>query len=99
MHPKFPNGGKLTQYLDNMKPGDTIDVRGPSGRLVYKHKGVFEIRADKKTPPTVKKVKKLGMIAGGTGITPMFQLIKDICKNDQDTTEMSLLFANQVTFL
>lgn len=78
-----------------MKPGETIDVRGPSGRLQYKRKGVFEIRADKKTPPTVKSVKKLGMIAGGTGITPMFQLIKDICKNDQDTTQMSLLFANQ----
>ena len=88
----------MTQYLDNMKPGETIDVRGPSGRLIYQRKGVFEIRADKKTPPMVKKVKKIGMIAGGTGITPMFQLIKDICKNDQDTTHMSLIFANQVNF-
>lgn len=95
VHPKFPNGGKLTQYLDSMKPGETIDVRGPSGRLIYKRDGLFEIRVDKKTPPTIKKIKKIGMIAGGTGITPMFQLVKDICKNTNDETKMSLIFANQ----
>lgn len=95
VHPKFPNGGKLTQHLDSMKPGDTIDVRGPSGRLVYKRDGLFEIRVDKKTPPTIKKIKKIGMIAGGTGITPMFQLVKDICKNTNDQTKISLIFANQ----
>ncbi len=36
------------------------------------------------------------MIAGGTGITPMYQLIQDICNNPEDTTQLSLLFANQV---
>jgi cytochrome-b5 reductase len=64
VHPKFPDGGKMSQYLDSLKPGDTIDVRGPSGRLQYKRNGVFEISIDKKTPPTVKKAKRVGMIAG-----------------------------------
>lgn len=54
----------MSQYLDAMKPGDTILVRGPSGRLQYKGNGTFEISVDKKTPPTVKKVKRIGMIAG-----------------------------------
>jgi hypothetical protein len=27
-------------------------------------KGIFEISVDKKTPPTIKKVKRIGMIAG-----------------------------------
>jgi len=35
VHPKFPDGGKMTQYLENMKIGDYIDVRGPNGLLVY----------------------------------------------------------------
>jgi len=36
------------------------------------------------------------MIAGGTGITPMLQLIREILKkNDEDKTELALLFANQ----
>jgi cytochrome-b5 reductase len=95
VHPKFPNGGKMSQYLDEMKPGDTIEVRGPSGRLQYKQNGKFEISVDKKTPPTIKKVKRIGMIAGGTGITPMYQLIKDICKHPEDETKVQLIFANQ----
>lgn len=96
VHPKFPNGGKLTQFLDKMQPGDTIDVRGPSGRLQYKRKGVFEIKSDKKTPPHIKSgVKRIGMIAGGSGITPMYQLIQDICKHPEDETKVQLLFANQ----
>ena len=54
----------MTQYLDTMKPGDKIDVRGPSGRLKYVGNGTFEITVDKKSPPTIKKAQKLGMIAG-----------------------------------
>ena len=35
VHPKFPAGGKMTQYLENLKIGDTIDVRGPNGKIEY----------------------------------------------------------------
>lgn len=45
---RFPNGGKMSQYLDDMKIGDTIDVRGPSGRITYKGHGVFHLQEPKK---------------------------------------------------
>jgi cytochrome-b5 reductase len=35
------------------------------------------------------------MIAGGTGITPMLQLIRAITKDSEDKTKISLLYANQ----
>lgn len=35
------------------------------------------------------------MIAGGTGIAPMLQLIRSIVKVPTDKTKISLLFANQ----
>lgn len=35
------------------------------------------------------------MIAGGTGITPMLQLIRAITKDPRDKTQVSLLYANQ----
>lgn len=35
------------------------------------------------------------MIAGGTGITPMLQLARQITKDPEDHTKISLLFANQ----
>jgi len=35
------------------------------------------------------------MIAGGTGITPMLQIIRAITKNPDDKTTVNLIFANQ----
>ncbi|EPY88527.1 NADH-cytochrome b5 reductase 3-like isoform 2 [Camelus ferus] len=108
-HPKFPAGGKMSQYLENMKIGDTIEFRGPNGLLVYQGKGKFAIRPDKKSNPVIKTAKCVGMIAGGTGmwtwspllsplragITPMLQVIRAIMKDPDDHTVCHLLFANQ----
>lgn len=85
----------MSQHLEQMKVGDTIQVRGPSGLLVYKGKGKFEIKPDKKSVPVTKKYKKVGMIAGGTGITPMLQLIRQVFKDPKDDTLLWLLYANQ----
>lgn len=75
VHPKFPDGGKMSQYLETLKIGDTIDVRGPAGHITYLGNGLFQF-ADKakKLPPRNRRVRKIGMIAGGTGITPMLQV-------------------------
>ncbi|NWI67919.1 NB5R3 reductase, partial [Todus mexicanus] len=97
VHPKFPDGGKMSQYLDSLKIGDTIDFRGPSGLLclLSLSAGNFAVRPEKKAEPVTKKVKYVGMIAGGTGITPMLQIIKAIIKDKDDPTICQLLFANQ----
>jgi cytochrome-b5 reductase len=63
-HPKFPEGGKMTQYLDEMKIGDKIAFRGPSGKLQYLGKGKFSIKKLRKDPPAIVNVKKVNMIAG-----------------------------------
>merc|ERR1719228_3274851 len=95
VHPKFPDGGKMTQYLDNMNIGDSIDVRGPSGLLVYEGRGVFNIKEDKKGDAKEVKAAKVSMIAGGTGITPMLQLVRAVFRDPEDKTCLKLLFANQ----
>lgn len=95
VNPKFPEGGKMSQYLENMKIGESISFRGPSGRLVYNGNGNFAIRPDKKSPPVAHKASKVGMISGGTGITPMLQLVREVFRNPEDNTELWLLFANQ----
>ncbi|CAH0551503.1 unnamed protein product [Brassicogethes aeneus] len=95
VHPKFPDGGKMTQHLESLKIGDTIDIRGPSGRLQYMGHGQFSIKKMRKDPPTNLKVKKVSMIAGGVGITPLLQLIRHILKDSSDKTELKLIFANQ----
>ena len=37
--------------------GDTIDVRGPGGLLMYEGKGAFELKEDKKAAPKQVKVE------------------------------------------
>lgn len=39
VHPKFPEGGKMSQYLNSLKIGDVVEFRGPSGLLTYNGKG------------------------------------------------------------
>ncbi|XP_067643758.1 NADH-cytochrome b5 reductase 3 isoform X1 [Eurosta solidaginis] len=96
VHPKFPEGGKMTQYLEQLSIGDKISFRGPSGRLQYQGQGRFQIKKLRKDPPKTVVAKRVNMIAGGTGITPMLQLIRDVLKhNDKDKTELALLSANQ----
>jgi len=94
-HPKFPDGGKMTQYLNDMALGSTIDVRGPSGLLVYNGNGEFAIRPDKKSEPNIVRAKKVNMVAGGSGITPMLQIITHVFKESNDNVSLSLVYANQ----
>ncbi|XP_058801110.1 NADH-cytochrome b5 reductase 3-like [Phymastichus coffea] len=95
VHPNFPAGGKMSQYLENMKIGDTIDFRGPAGRLKYENHGRFLIKPKRTDPYEEYHFNKVVMIAGGSGIAPMLQLIRSIVKVPTDKTKVSLLFANQ----
>uniref|UniRef100_A0A8C8APZ6 cytochrome-b5 reductase n=1 Tax=Otus sunia TaxID=257818 RepID=A0A8C8APZ6_9STRI len=85
VNPKFPEGGKMSQYLDDMKIGDIIDVRGPNGLLVYKGAGTFLIKPHKKSEAEKKFAKHLGMIAGGTGKTILIErnVSVDACEEYQ----------------
>ena len=88
-HPRFPDGGKMSQYLDGLNVGDTIDVKGPVGHMHYLGAGRYTLN---KEPHFASAIN---MIAGGTGITPCYQVIKAVLKHADDTTQLALLYANQ----
>ncbi|KAK2040977.1 oxidoreductase NAD-binding domain-containing protein [Colletotrichum somersetense] len=75
----YPDGLLTGRYLANLEPGDEVLFRGPKGAMRYR--------------PNM--ARRIGMLAGGTGITPMYQLIRAICEDDRDTTEVSLIYANR----
>lgn len=94
VHPRFPNGGKMSQHLNSLAIGDKMSLKGPKGNITYLGRGMFNIKKGGEccSPP---QVKKLGFIAGGTGITPILQVMRAILRDPHDTTEMYLIFANQ----
>ena len=87
-NPRFPHGGMMTQYLEKLPIGQYLKMEGPKGRLEYNGRGNFYI--DKHY--LIRK--NIGMVAGGTGITPIFQIIQAVVKN-KDRVHMTLLFANK----
>ncbi len=44
---------------------------------------------------TEYNVKEIGMVAGGTGLAPMYQVMRAILDDPTDPTKLHLLFANR----
>jgi cytochrome-b5 reductase len=42
-----------------------------------------------------RQVKSLGMIVGGTGITPCLSILREVQRLGNDETKISMIFANQ----
>lgn len=70
---------KMGTYLHSRQPGDVVLVKGPVRQYPYQ--------------PNSKK--EIGFVAGGTGITPVYQLIDYILNNPNDHTKLTLLYANR----
>ncbi|XP_010538973.1 PREDICTED: nitrate reductase [NADH] 2-like [Tarenaya hassleriana] len=89
VHPRFPKGGLMSQYLDSLSLGSTLEIKGPLGHIEYLGKGNFMVHGKPRTG------KKLAMLAGGTGITPVYQIIQAVLKDPEDDTECYLVYANK----
>lgn len=88
---RFPEGGKMSQYVDELKVGDYLDFKGPVGEFEYLKDGNIVLEGEGK-----RHVKIFNFIAGGTGITPCMQIAAEILRNPNDPTKMSLIFACRV---
>ncbi|KAL5994912.1 NADH-cytochrome b5 reductase [Asimina triloba] len=73
--------GRMSHHFREMRVGDYLSVKGPKGRFKYQP----------------GQVRAFGMLAGGSGITPMFQVTRAILENPNDGTNVHLIYAN-VTF-
>jgi cytochrome-b5 reductase len=72
--------GNISKHMATLQVGQTLRVKGPKGAFKY----------------TPNMVRHFGMIAGGTGITPMLQIIRAIVRGRPtgDKTEVDIIFAN-----
>jgi cytochrome-b5 reductase len=72
--------GNISRHMASLMVGNTIRVRGPKGAFSY----------------TANMCSHMGMIAGGSGITPMLQIVRAIVRGrpSGDTTQVDLIYAN-----
>ncbi len=71
--------GKMTNHIFGLKPSDTLSFKGPILKWKWEPNQFQEIT----------------LIGGGSGITPLYQLIHEILKNKEDKTKINLLFGNK----
>lgn len=68
----------LSKHFGEMKVGQSLEFKGPKGQMRY-------------APGLCRRI---GMIAGGTGITPCLQIIRAAMKDPKDNTKIDLIYAN-----
>ncbi|ORZ27618.1 NADH-cytochrome b5 reductase 2 [Lobosporangium transversale] len=70
--------GIMSSHIHNLKVGDTLSVKGPISKY----------------PLKVNQHKSIALIAGGSGLTPILQLIYSILHDKEDVTKINFIFAN-----
>ncbi|EJF63684.1 hypothetical protein DICSQDRAFT_167737 [Dichomitus squalens LYAD-421 SS1] len=82
-------GGTVSNYLDCLQKGQEIDIRGPMGDITYNiSDGVFDVRGQK------LRYEKINLLAGGTGITPIWQLIHAVLSTTSTSPQLNLINCN-----
>ncbi|EGD98623.1 NADH-cytochrome b5 reductase [Trichophyton mentagrophytes] len=71
-------GGPMSTHIHELSVGEPLSFKGPIPK--------YEWEANKHS--------HVCMVAGGTGITPMYQLIRKIFSNPADKTQVTLIYGN-----
>lgn len=82
-------GGAMSNILDCMPIGEEIEIRGPTGEIVYNGNGSFTISDKEYT------FDKINLVLGGSGITPGYSLIARALLSANDTTRIRVVDANK----
>ena len=79
-YPLQPGGG-VGAYLCGLKKGDTFEAKVKSNRVVHSSSDI------------VGRWSQVGLVAGGTGIAPLYQLLQILLRDD--TSVISILSINK----
>lgn len=71
--------GKFGNHLFGLKENDTVSFKGPIVKWKW----------------TPNQFENVTLIGGGSGITPLFQLLHQITKNPQDKTKVNLIYGSK----
>ena len=83
-------GGKMTQALDSIPTGSWVDFKGPVGKFTYLGNGLCDISGKK------RHVQCFIMICGGSGVTPIYQVLRAVTEDSADKTKCVVLDGNRL---
>jgi len=83
-------GGKMSQAMDALPIGHSIEFKGPIGKFEYLGGGRCAVNGRERAVTT------LVMICGGSGITPIFQVLRRVLEDPADATRCILLDGNRL---
>jgi nitrate reductase (NAD(P)H) len=82
-------GGKMTTALDNLAIGSVVEFKGPVGKFTYLGNGMVSLNGKERS------VTSFRMICGGSGITPIFQVLRAVMQDAEDKTTCVVLDGNK----
>lgn len=80
----------MTKALDAIPVGHFVEFKGPIGKFEYLGRGICAINQNK------RHIKHLFMICGGSGITPIFQVLRAVMQDKEDPTTCVVLDGNRL---
>lgn len=82
-------GGKMTMALEKLTIGSSVEFKGPIGKFKYLGQGRVSINENERS------VRSFRMICGGSGITPIFQVLRAVIQDRGDPTTCVVLDGNK----
>ncbi|RWA09052.1 hypothetical protein EKO27_g6055 [Xylaria grammica] len=82
-------GGRMTQALDSLPLGHFVDFKGPHGKFEYVGRGLCTVSGRE------RKVQRFVMVCGGSGITPIFAVLRAVLADREDPTLCVVLDGNR----
>lgn len=83
-------GGKMSKAMNALPIGHGVDFKGPIGKFEYIGRGRCSVNGAERT------VRKFAMICGGSGITPIFQVLRAVMRDPADPTRCTVLNGNRL---
>lgn len=82
-------GGKMTTALDKLPLSSVVEFKGPIGQFEYLGRGRAMVSGKE------RQVRSFRMICGGSGITPIYQVLRAVMQDPQDQTSCVVLDGNK----
>jgi len=72
------DNGNASKYIHSMKPGESLSIKGPFPKFDFK----------------INEFDEVALIGGGSGITPLYQILTRALSDKANKTKFKLLFSN-----